>query len=257
MRRMFSDIEADVYVLVDGDATYDAFSATAMIAKLIGKKLIWLSQADLTARGRLIAAAIASAICFARMFGSAFTDILSGYRVFSRRFVKSFPVLSGGFEIETELTVHALELELPVSELATPYLSRPSGSNCKLNTSHDGFRILWTIFELYRTERPLQFFGAAGLILAVMSVVLAIPIFATYLRRVWFRVSRLRYFILSLLAFLMGAVGLILDTATAAAAKPSVLLVLCYTHLLKMSANVTAIRRAAISFVLLGVLGKR
>ena len=150
----------------------------------------------------------------ARMFGSAFTDILSGYRVFSRRFVKSFPVLSGGFEIETELTVHALELELPVSELATPYLSRPSGSNSKLNTSHDGFRILWTIFELYRTERPLQFFGAAGLILAVMSIVLAIPIFATYLREGL--VPRLPTAVLStglmLLAFMMGAVGLIIVT---------------------------------------------
>ena len=221
VRRMFSDIEADVYVLVDGDATYDAFSAQAMIAKLIGEKLDMVVASRLdregTAyrRGHRIGNMLLTGLV-ARMFGSAFTDILSGYRVFSRRFVKSFPVLSGGFEIETKLTVHALELELPVSELATPYLSRPSGSNSKLNTSHDGFRILWTIFELYRTERPLQFFGAAGLILAVMSIVLAIPIFATYLREGL--VPRLPTTVLStglmLLAFLMGAVGLILDTVT-------------------------------------------
>lgn len=221
VRRMFSDIEADVYVLVDGDATYDAFSAPAMITRLIEEKLDMVVASRLdregTAyrRGHRIGNVLLTGLV-ARMFGSAFTDILSGYRVFSRRFVKSFPVLSGGFEIETELTVYALELELPVSELATPYFSRPSGSNSKLNTSHDSSRILWTILELYRTERPLQFFGAAGLILAVMSIVLAIPIFATYLQEGL--VPRLPTALLStglmLLAFLMGAVGLILDTVT-------------------------------------------
>ena len=118
----------------------------------------------------------------AHMFGHAFTDILSGYRVFSRRFVKSFPVLSGGFEIETELTVHALELELPVGEVATPYYSRPSGSASKLSTWRDGFRILWTVLKLYRAERPLSLFGAFGIALAIMSIGLAIPIFITYLQ---------------------------------------------------------------------------
>src|SRR5208282_1491138 len=107
--------------------------------------------------------------------------ILSGYRVFSRRFVKSFPILSGGFEIETELTVHALELELPVGEIATPYYSRLSGSASKLSTWRDGFRILWTILKLYRSERPLTFFGTGGLAMALISVGFAVPIFATYL----------------------------------------------------------------------------
>src|SRR6202034_2347060 len=112
----------------------------------------------------------------AHIFGHAFTDMLSGYRVFSRRFVKSFPILSGGFEIETELTVHALELELPVGELATPYYSRPSGSASKLNTWRDGFRILWMSLKLYRAERPLALFGAFGIALIFISVGIAIPL---------------------------------------------------------------------------------
>ena len=144
------------------------------------------------------------------MFGRAFTDILSGYRVFSRRFVKSFPILSGGFEIETELTIHALELELPVAEVATPYYSRPSGSASKLNTWRDGFRILWTVLKLYRAERPLSFFGAFGVALAIMSIGLAIPIVITYVQEGV--VPRLPTAVLStglmLLAFLSIACGL-------------------------------------------------
>ena len=112
------------------------------------------------------------------MFGQAFTDMLSGYRVFTRRFVKSFPVLSGGFEIETELTVHALELELPVGEMPTPYYSRPRGSASKLSTWRDGFRILRTILKIYRSERPLPFFGSIGVSLAIASLGFAIPVFA-------------------------------------------------------------------------------
>jgi hypothetical protein len=152
----------------------------------------------------------------AHIFGRAFTDILSGYRVFSRRFVKSFPILSGGFEIETELTVHALELELPVGEMATPYYSRPSGSASKLSTWHDGFRILWTVLKLYRAERPLSLFGAFGIALAIMSIGLAIPIFITYVHEGL--VPRLPTAVLStglmVLAFLSIACGLILDTVT-------------------------------------------
>ncbi|HML17848.1 MAG TPA: hypothetical protein VK419_12530, partial [Bryobacteraceae bacterium] len=152
----------------------------------------------------------------AHIFGRAFTDILSGYRVLSRRFVKSFPILSGGFEIETELTVHALELELPVGELATPYYSRPSGSSSKLSTWHDGLRIFWTVLKLYRAERPLPLFGALGVALAIMSVGLAIPIFITYVQEGV--VPRMPTAVLStglmLLAFLSIACGLILDTVT-------------------------------------------
>jgi glycosyltransferase involved in cell wall biosynthesis len=221
VRRMFNDIEADLYVLVDGDATYDASSATAMIAKLIEDRLdmVVASRADRDeaayrpghrAGNRLLTGFVA------HIFGRAFTDILSGYRVFSRRFVKSFPILSGGFEIETELTVHALELELPVGEVATPYYSRPEGSASKLSTWHDGFRILGTVLKLYRAERPLPLFGAFGVALVIVSIGLAIPIVITYVQEGI--VPRLPTAVLStglmLLAFLSFACGLILDTVT-------------------------------------------
>jgi glycosyltransferase involved in cell wall biosynthesis len=221
VRRMFNDIEADLYVLVDGDATYDAPSATAMIAKLIEDRLdmVVASRTDRDeaayrpghrAGNRLLTGFVA------HIFGRAFTDILSGYRVFSRRFVKSFPILSGGFEIETELTVHALELELPVGEVATPYYSRPEGSASKLSTWHDGFRILWTVLKLYRAERPLPLFGAFGVALVIVSIGLAIPIVITYVQEGI--VPRLPTAVLStglmLLAFLSFACGLILDTVT-------------------------------------------
>jgi len=221
VRRMFNDVEADVYVLVDGDATYDAPSASKMIHKLLAERLDMVVAVRLDrdeaayrrghrAGNRLLTGFVA------HMFGRSFTDMLSGYRVFSRRFVKSFPILAGGFEIETELTVHALELELPVGEIATPYYSRPSGSASKLSTWGDGFRILWTVLKLYRAERPLSLFGAFSVALAIMSIGLAVPIFITYVQEGL--VPRLPTAVLStglmLLAFLSIACGLILDTVT-------------------------------------------
>jgi hypothetical protein len=153
---------------------------------------------------------------FASVFAATFTDILSGYRVFSRRFVKSFPVLSGGFEIETELAVHALELELAVAEVATPYYARPEGSVSKLRTCRDGLRILHTIVNLYRSERPLAFFSGIGVVLAIASISLAVPIFLTYFERGI--VPRLPTAVLAtgmmLLAFLSVVAGLVLDTVT-------------------------------------------
>ncbi len=150
------------------------------------------------------------------MFGQAFTDILSGYRVFSRRFVKSFPVLSDGFEIETELTVHALELAMPVAEVETPYYARPEGSVSKLNTWRDGFRILGTILKLYRSEKPLRFFTIIGLFLALVAIGLAIPLVVTYLEEGV--VPRLPTAILStglmIVAVLSVSSGLVLDTVT-------------------------------------------
>jgi len=221
VRRMFNDIEADIYVLVDGDATYDAPSAVAMIDMLVADRLDMVvatrvdREASAYRTGHRVGNRLLSGFV-AHIFGRAFTDILSGYRVFSRRFVKSFPILSGGFEIETELTVHALELELPVGEMATPYYSRPAGSASKLSTWHDGFRILWTVLKLYRAERPLPFFGALGVALVIMSVGLAIPLVITYLEQGL--VPRLPTAVLStglmLLAFLSIACGLILDTVT-------------------------------------------
>jgi glycosyltransferase involved in cell wall biosynthesis len=221
VRRMFNDVEADIYVLVDGDATYDAPSAPAMIAKLVEDRLDMVVATRLDREeaayrpGHRAGNAMLTGFV-AHMFGRAFTDILSGYRVFSRRFVKSFPILSGGFEIETELTVHALELELPVGEVATPYYSRPRGSASKLSTWHDGFRILWTVLKLYRAERPLSLFGAFGIAVGIMSIGLAIPIVITYVQEGL--VPRLPTAVLStglmLLAFLSIACGLILDTVT-------------------------------------------
>lgn len=221
VRRMFSDVEADIYVLVDGDATYDAPSAPKMI------DLLLRDQLDMVVGQRVdqeVAAYRAGhrtgnwllTTFVATVFGPTFNDMLSGYRVFSRRFVKSFPMLSGGFEIETELTVHALELGLAAAEMKTPYYARPEGSASKLNTWRDGFRILWTIVQLYRSERPFAFFGAAGAVLALVSVGLAVPIVITFLET--HLVPRLPTAILAmglmLLAFLSIAVGLVLDTVS-------------------------------------------
>ncbi len=221
VRRMFNDVEADIYVLVDGDATYDAPSAPAMVAKLLDERLDMvvgtrLDREEAAYRRGHRAGNWLLTRFITHIFGRSFTDILSGYRVFSRRFVKSFPILSGGFEIETEITIHALELELPVGEVATPYYSRPSGSASKLSTWSDGLRILWTVFKLYRAERPLPFFGSLGVGLAIVSVGLVVPILITYLQEGL--VPRLPTAVLSmglmLLAFLSIACGLILDTVT-------------------------------------------
>jgi glycosyltransferase involved in cell wall biosynthesis len=221
VRRMFNDVEADIYVLVDGDATYDAPSAPAMVAKLLDERLDMVVGARIDReeaayrRGHRAGNWLLTRF-ITHIFGRSFTDILSGYRVFSRRFVKSFPILSGGFEIETEITIHALELELPVGEVATPYYSRLTGSASKLSTWSDGLRILWTVFKLYRAERPLPFFGSLGVGLAIVSVGLVVPILITYLQEGL--VPRLPTAVLSmglmLLAFLSIACGLILDTVT-------------------------------------------
>src|SRR6201990_1404961 len=188
VRRMFADIDADIYLLVDGDATYDAASAPRMIDTLVNDHLdmvvgFRVDQSDAAyRRGHRTGNRMLTGF-LSMVFGQAFRDILSGYRVFSRRFVKSFPVLSDGFEIETELSVHALELALPVAEIQTPYFARPEGSFSKLNTWRDGLRILGTILKLYRSEKPLRFFTAIGVALMALSVVLAIPVVVTYLER--------------------------------------------------------------------------
>jgi glycosyltransferase involved in cell wall biosynthesis len=221
VRRMFNDVEADIYVLVDGDATYDAPSAPKMIAKLFDDRLdmVVATRVDTEVKAYRPGHRTGNWLLtgfVAHVFGRAFTDILSGYRVFSRRFVKSFPVLSGGFEIETELTVHALELELPVDEVVTPYYSRLTGSASKLSTWRDGFRILWTVLKLYRAERPLAFFGSLGIALALMAIGLSIPILITYVQEGL--VPRLPTAVLAtglmLVGFLSIACGLILDTVT-------------------------------------------
>ncbi|MCU6453483.1 glycosyltransferase family 2 protein [Sphingomonas sp. A2-49] len=187
VRRMFADIDADVYVMADGDATYDAASAPALVARLLDEQCDMIvgsriSQAQESyRRGHRFGNAVLTGM-LARLFGRSFTDILSGYRVFSRRFVKSFPSLSSGFEIETEISVHALELKMPCAEVETPYYARPEGSASKLSTYGDGFRILGTIVTLYRIERPLLFFGAIGMLFAAVAVALGIPLALTYVQ---------------------------------------------------------------------------
>src|ERR1700733_2051860 len=167
VRRMFGEIEADIYILVDGDATYDAPSARAMALRLVTDRLDMVvgSRIDQEQAAYRLGHRFGNRILtpfVADVFGKTFTDILSGYRAFSRRFVKSFPALSGGFEIETELTVHALELELPVGEIPVAYRERPAGSISKLRTWSDGLRILRTILVLVKEGRPLLFFAIIG-----------------------------------------------------------------------------------------------
>ena len=219
VRRMFADIDADVYVMADGDATYDAASAPALILRLLGEQFDMIvgsriSQAELAyRRGHRFGNALLTGM-LARLFGRSFSDILSGYRVFSRRFVKSFPSLSSGFEIETEISVHALELKMPVAEIETPYFARPEGSASKLSTYADGWRILTTIVTLYRIERPLLFFGMVGALFALLAVILAAPLAVTYVQTGL--VPRFPTAILVtglvILAALCWFAGLILDT---------------------------------------------
>src|SRR5262249_6649594 len=178
---MFAGGDVGIFGFVDGEATYEGPGSRAMVARLLCGRLDMIvggrgdqRQTDYRPGHRSGNRLLTGFFAFA--FHATFTDILSGYRVFSRRFVKSFPVLSRGFEIETELSVHALELELPVAEVPTSYYARPQGSVSKLSTWRDGLRILLTIVGLYRSERPLAFFSGLGIALAIVSVGLAIPI---------------------------------------------------------------------------------
>lgn len=221
VRRMFADIEADIYVLVDGDDTYDAAAAPAMVRLLQEERLdmvtgIRVTEIEAAYRpghrfGNLLLTGMVRLI-----FGDRITDMLSGYRAFSRRFVKSFPALAHGFETETEFTVHALELRLPVGELRTAYRDRPPGSVSKLSTFRDGWRILRTIVSLVQRERPFAFFGIIGLLLGALGVILFLPVLEEYL--LTGLVPRLPTAVLSavlvLAGFLSLVCGLVLDTVT-------------------------------------------
>jgi glycosyltransferase involved in cell wall biosynthesis len=219
VRRMFADIEADVYVLADGDATYDASVAPKLIDMLLTDRLdmvVGARKSEVEAayrRGHRLGNVLLTGI-LAQIFGRTFTDILSGYRIFSRRFVKSFPILSTGFEIETEMSVHALELRMPVGEMVTAYAARPEGSVSKLSTYRDGWRILNMIIRLSRIERPIPFFGLVGALLALVGIILVIPLVVTYLQTGL--VPRFPTAILAtgvvILAFLCFFTGIILDT---------------------------------------------
>ena len=221
VRRMFADVDADVYVLADGDDTYHAPSAARLIDELLGRSLDMVvgtrvHQAAEAYRpghrlgNRMLTAAMGS------IFGGSFSDMLSGYRVFSRRFVKSFPAMSQGFEIETELTIHALELRMPYAEVATPYGVRPEGSTSKLRTWSDGARILATILRLFAVEKPFRFYALLALLLALLALGLAVPLILT-----WWQIGlvpRLPTAVLSagigILSGLSLTAGLILETVT-------------------------------------------
>lgn len=222
--RMFSDVDADVYLMVDGDATYDAASSPILLNELLEKHLDMVVGCRQTSNG-------VSGDAYRRghkwgnhlltesvrlIFGGYFTDMLSGYRVFSRRYAKSFPAFSHGFETETELTVHALELRMPYGEVMTPYGARPEGSVSKLSTYRDGWRILKTIGRIYISERPLQFFSICAFFLALLSVLLSLPLLNEYLQEGL--VPRLPTAVLSaslmLSSLLSFSCGLILDNVT-------------------------------------------
>ena len=186
VRRMFQDIEADLYVMVDGDDTYDAADASQLVERMVADNLdmvvgrrVETHQAAYRAGHRLGNRVLTGLVGW--LFGAQIQDMLSGYRVFSRRFVKSFPSSSREFEIETELTVHAMQMRMAVSEVETNYKERPPGSASKLRTFRDGWRILLTITNLMRNERPLLFFGLIGFVLAALAIVLGFPIVLEYL----------------------------------------------------------------------------
>jgi glycosyltransferase involved in cell wall biosynthesis len=221
VRRMFADIDADVYVLVDGDDTYDAAAAPAMLRLLIERQLDMVNAARHgAARGayrpghRLGNRMLTSLV--ARVFGGGISDLLSGYRVFSRRFVKSFPALASGFETEAEFSVHALALHMPVQEVRTLYRHRAAGTLSKLNTLTDGLRILRAIFTLIQQERPLEVFSLIALSLIVLAAGLGIPVIAEFLHTGL--VPRLPTALLatglSLLGFLSATCGVILDAVS-------------------------------------------
>jgi hypothetical protein len=214
-------VDADIYVMVDGDDTYDASVAPALIdcliknscAMVVGRRVHQAKEAYRPAH--VFGNAVLSGM-IGRLFGNVFRDVLSGYRVFTRQFVKSFPLLTGGFELETELTVHALGLRLPVREIDTVYGPRPTGSASKLATYRDGYHILWTILALLKNERPLLFFGSAFVALELLSVGLAYPIVRDFLETGL--VPRFPTAILAtgigLIGFIALTCGLVLDTVS-------------------------------------------
>ncbi|MDR9394616.1 MAG: glycosyltransferase family 2 protein [Roseovarius sp.] len=221
VRRMFADIEADIYVMVDGDDTYDASRAPEMVGHMVADGLdlvngVRVAGSDTAYRpGHALGNRVLSGLV-GTIFGRGTSDMLSGYRVFSRRFVKTFPMMARGFEIETELTVHSLELDMPTGEVPGRFKDRAEGSESKLNSIRDGLRILSTISKLLKQERPLPVFGGLAVAFALLSLGLAWPVFTEYFATGL--VPRLPTAVLSasimILAFLLGVAGLILDTVT-------------------------------------------
>ena len=221
VRRMFADIDADIYIMCDADETYDASVLPALVAELVdnGLDMVVGTRVDTSGTAYRPAHRFGNWMLTSlvrTIFGGGFSDMLSGYRVFSRRFVKSFPLMSQGFEIETELTIHALQLGMPVAELPTQFKDRIEGSESKLQTVSDGCRILWTITTLLKQERPFLLFGSVALTMMGLSLLFGYPVITEYMRSG--TVPRLPTAILAtgtmILAFLSLFCGLILDTVT-------------------------------------------
>ncbi|MGQ2931214.1 MAG: glycosyltransferase family 2 protein, partial [Sphingopyxis sp.] len=221
VRRMFADIDADIYIMCDADETYDASAVSSLVAELVdnGLDMVVGTRVDTSGTAYRPAHRFGNWMLTSlvrTMFGGGFSDMLSGYRIFSRRFVKSFPLMSQGFEIETELTIHALQLAMPVAEMPTRFKDRIEGSESKLQTVSDGFRILWTIVTLLKQERPFFLFGIVALAMMTASLIFGYPVIAEYMRSG--TVPRLPTAILAtgtmILGFLSLFCGLILDTVT-------------------------------------------
>ena len=235
VRRMFRDIEADLYILVDGDDTYDANIAREMVSLAIEENydIVNCVCRDMEQTAYRLGHRFGNRLLNGMVrfiFGSYIQDMLSGYKVLSRRFVKSFPVLSKGFDIETEIAIHALELSMPVANIEGAYRSRPEGSQSKLNTYRDALRIIWLITLLFKHERPMQFFSIVWLILVLISLAFGIPVFIQYLQTGL--VPRLPTAVLSigimLIAFLSLMTGFILDTVTRGRLETKMLVYLQY-----------------------------
>ncbi len=219
VRRMFSDIDADIYVMADGDGTYDSMAAPEMVRRLIEENLDMVVGTrrniydNAHRRGHGFGNRLFNSM-YRSLFGPLFTDIFSGYRVFSRRFVKSFPAVSSGFEIETEMSVHACQLRMPIAEIPTDYGARQEGSVSKLRTFRDAIRIMFTFLILFKEIQPARFFGALSIGLFMLAVILAVPLIITYLETGL--VPRFPTAILStglvLLAGVFMVSGLILDS---------------------------------------------
>ncbi len=186
VRRMFADIDADLYVMADGDGTYDASKAAEMVNLLLEQHLDMVvgTRENVFENAHRAGHGLGNRVfngIYRSLFGPLFTDIFSGYRIFSRRFVKSFPAISSGFEIETEMSVHASQLRMPIAEIPTQYGARQEGSASKLRTFRDAFRILTTFLLLYKEIRPVWFFGSIAVILGATSLVISVPLLMTYL----------------------------------------------------------------------------
>lgn len=240
VRRMFAEIDADVYLMVDGDGTYDAASAPALVSLVLDERIDMAvgARANVTQNAHRAGHAFGNRLfntIFAKLFGRSYVDLFSGYRAFSRRFVKSFPALSSGFEIETELSVHASQMRLPIAEIDTPYGKRPDGSHSKLNSVRDGLRILRAFLFLLKETRPVLFFGMLAGAVAALAGALALPLLNTYLETglVPRQPTAILCVGLMLVSSLLGVCGIILDSLTRARVEQKRILYLAVESLAK------------------------